>query len=100
MDTYLIGAGVGLLGIGIGIGYKIAEKKTDVRSEDFFCTLAHFSQPTSPMVIFKNGKKTSTTCSSFIEKNNKCVLTNDDCIIFKNFDYKTKYAKVIEKLKN
>lgn len=96
---YLIGSGIALLGLGVTIGFKIAEKKPDVQMEDFFCKLAHFKQPTRPKVVIKNGNKTTTTCSYFIEKNKKCTLTNDNCIIFKNFSYDTKYADLIESFK-
>lgn len=98
--NYLMGSGIALISLGIGIGYKIAEKKPDVKSEDFFCKLAHFTQPTRPLVFFKNAKKVTTNCSSYIEKSKKCILTGDNCIIFKNFDYETKYADVLEKVKN
>ncbi len=97
---YLIGSAIALLGLGIGIGYKIAERKTDIKSEDFFCELAHFSQPSEVKVIYENGKKSSTNCSSFVDKNKKCILTNDQCIIFSNFDYRKKYASIISQLKN
>jgi len=98
--NYLIGSGIALISLGVGIGYKIAEKNPDVRNEEFFCKLAHFTQPTRPLVFLKNAKKVTTNCSSYIEKGKKCILTDDNCIIFKNFDYETKYADVLEGIKN
>ncbi len=97
---YLIGLAIALISLGIGIGYKIAEKKNDVKSEEFFCELALFSQPNVVNIVYKNGKKNSTNCSSYIEQGKMCILTNDKCIIFNNFDYKVKYTNIIQSLKN
>lgn len=50
---YLIGSSIALLGLGVTIGFKVAEKKPDIQIEDFFCKLAHFKQPSRPnMHIF------------------------------------------------
>jgi hypothetical protein len=96
----LITLPIGALGIGITIGFKVAEKKPEILESESFCKIAHFSQPTWPKIIFKNGKRVDTNCSLFVSKGQKCVKTNEKCQFFSNVDYEVKYADLIENLKN
>ncbi len=96
----LITLPIGALGIGITIGFKVAEKKPEILESESFCKIAHFSQPNWPKIIFKNGKRVDTNCSLFVAKGQKCVKTNEKCMFFTNVDYDVKYAELIEDLKN
>jgi hypothetical protein len=91
---------IAALGLGVTIGFKVAEKKPEILESESFCKIAHFSQPTWPKIIFKNGKRVDTNCSLFVSKRQKCVKTNDKCMFFSNIDYDVKYAETIEDLKN
>ena len=96
MFTIIIAA----LGLGVTIGFKIAEKKPEILESESFCKIAHFCQPAWPKIIFKNGKRVDTNCSLYVVKGQKCVKTNDKCQFFSNIDYEHKYADLIEDLKN
>jgi len=91
---------IAALGLGVTIGFKVAEKKPELLESESFCKVAHFSQPKWPTIIFKNGKRVDTNCSLFITKGQKCIKTNDKCQFFSNIDYEVKYADLIEDLKN
>lgn len=91
---------IAALGLGITIGFKVAEKKPEILESESFCKVAHFTQPIRPKIVFKNGKRVDTTCSLFISKTQKCVKTNDKCMFFSNIDYEVKFADLIEDLKN
>lgn len=91
---------IATLGLGVTIGFKVAEKKPEILESESFCKIAHFCQPIRPKVVFKNGKRVDTTCSLFIAKGQKCLKTNDKCMFFSNIDYDVKYAETIEDLKN
>ena len=88
------------LGLGVTIGFKVAEKKPETLKSESFCKIAHFSQPTRPKIIFKNGKRVETNCSLYVTKGQKCKKTNDKCQFFSDIDYEHKYADLIESLKN
>lgn len=49
------------LGLGVTIGFKVAEKKPEILESESFCKIAHFIQPFRPNIIFKNGKRIDTT---------------------------------------
>ena len=91
---------IAALGLGVTIGFKVAEKKPEILESESFCKVAHFSQPIRPKIVFKNGKRVDTTCSLFISKTQKCVKTNDKCMFFSSINYDVKYADLIEDLKN
>ena len=96
----LLTIAIGALGLGVTIGFKVAEKKPEVLESETFCKIAHFCQSTWPKIIFKNGKRVNTNCSLYVEKGQKCVKTNAKCQFFSNIDYEVKYADLIEGLKN
>jgi len=87
------------LGLGITIGFKVAEKKSEILESESFCKIAHFSQSKWPKIIFENGKRVETNCSLFISKNKKCIKTNEVCKFFTDVDYDEKFADLIEELK-
>jgi hypothetical protein len=95
----LITIPIASLGLGITIGFKVAEKKPEILESESFCQIAHFSQPKWPKIIFKNAKRIETNCSLFISKNKKCIKTNEKCKFFTDIDYDIKFANLIEKLK-
>lgn len=87
------------IGVGLGIGYKIAEKQPSILANDAFCEIVHFLQPARPKLIIKNGQRVNTDCTYFVEKNKICIKTNEKCIFFSDIDYEKKYEQLIEDLK-
>ena len=98
--SILFTATIAVLALGVTIGFKVAEKKPEILESESFCQIAHFSQPTRPSIIFKNGKRVETNCSLYIAKGQKCKKTNDKCQFFSDIDYGHKYVNLIEDLKN
>lgn len=48
---------IAALGLGVTIGFKVAEKKPELLESESFCKVAHFSQPKWPTIIFKMEKE-------------------------------------------
>lgn len=91
---------IAIFGLGITVGIAFTRQTPILRPYKTFCEIAHWCLAEWPLVLISDsGKRETTNCPYFNQKNKNCNKIQKKCILFVDFNYDEKYKTEIEKVK-